>query len=284
MHANEDLKHKISKKHCVIMFYGKFLYRHSFPVSAFSLWVQVHGLPKFFYNEEVVKFLGNKLGKFILYDRNSHSNDYGLRFKIYLSEKGIDCSNIDNFLLNFGDIGKISLILEQVSRFCPSCLSIGHVAQHCKAASPSHLRAKVSVVGIKSVNVKFDNFFGCYISYPQENGIKVDFGLNSQARKMKLENLEDGKISIKRSRISISSTRKRSNEHFSTLIDPKPKKAKVGSLQEMQMSPPVLKDSLFSSIENVHKFSLKRKMAIFLDDTPFLDRFINVSNFSNGCK
>ena len=98
-----------------------------------SLWVQVHGLPKNLYNEQISKFLGNSLSKFICYDTRSMYNDFGSRLKIYLSKKGFDSRKLCNLFLVNGEIRKMSLVLEQVGRFCPSCLSLGHVAQHCQS-------------------------------------------------------------------------------------------------------------------------------------------------------
>lgn len=157
----------------------------------FPLWVQVHGLPKNFYNEKIAKFLGNSLGKFICYDSRSLYNEYGLRFKIYLSKKGFDYSKLNILLLDNGEIRKIPLLLEQVGRLCPSCLTLEHIAQHCHSSSPSQFQATVSVVGLKSVRVEFDDFFGCYISYFQEKGIKFDFELSRQINKRKFDSLEE---------------------------------------------------------------------------------------------
>lgn len=192
-----------------------------------TLWIQAHGLPKNYHNEGIAQLLGNKLGKFICFDNTSGSNSYGLRFKISLSQQGLDYRNLSSLFINNGQLSDLSLVLEQVGRFCPSCLQIGHVAKHCNPVSCSQYQTHISLVGLKSVKVKYDEFFGVYISYFRENGIKLQFKKGRQNCKRKLDHISVDTPYNKRSRIVKVSSRKRCNEHLPSSFTILNKRAKL---------------------------------------------------------
>ena len=104
---------------------------HNFPT-----WVQVHGSLKYC-NLETVRYIGDKLGKFICYDKKGTSNGFGLRFQLFLTDKGVNAINLNDIQLLVGQPLEFSIVLEQVGRFCLHCMCIGHVAQSCKLTPES---------------------------------------------------------------------------------------------------------------------------------------------------
>ncbi|KAI9074075.1 hypothetical protein K1719_043967 [Acacia pycnantha] len=114
--------------------------------------------PLQFYNIETAQSLGDQLGTFIRYDAKSHLNCYGLRFQVLVSKLGLKSINLNRFQLLAGLNVKMSLVLERVGRLCYSYMNIGHTARNCMDASNFQSQHSVSVMGSRSVSVKYDFF------------------------------------------------------------------------------------------------------------------------------
>ena len=139
-----------------------------------------------------------------------------------------------------------------MGRFCPSCLSIGHVAKHCPYVSPSQFQATVDVVGLESSRVEYDDFFECYISNLQENGIKIDFELSGRTGKRKLDDLQADFVDNKCYRCSNPFSRKRKNEPLplSTILF---NKAKISPSKEVHVHSPIMKHDFLGKRDSFSK-------------------------------